>query len=192
MDLRSVCIFAGSSPGALGDYAQAARSLGRLLARRQVRVVYGGGAVGLMGEVAGAALQAGGEVIGVIPKFLVDREVAKADLSRLEVVDTMHQRKLRMFDLSDAFVALPGGLGTLEETFEMLTWAQLGRHRKACGLLNVAGYYDGLLQFLDHSVTQRFVRAAHRGLLQVGEDPEALLDAMAAAPPDIIDKWLDR
>ncbi len=154
--------------------------------------MYGGGAVGLMGELASAVLEAGGEVVGVIPQFLVDREVAKQDLSRLEIVDTMHQRKLRMYDLADAFVALPGGLGTLEETFEMLTWAQLGRHRKPCGLLNVAGYYDGLLQFLEHSVTQRFVRTEHRGLLQVGDDPAGLLDDMAAIQPDIIDKWLDR
>ncbi len=192
MSLRSVCVFAGSSPGSDSDYAAAARHLGSLLAQRRIRAVYGGGAVGLMGELASAVLEAGGEVVGVIPQFLVDREVAKQDLSRLEIVDTMHQRKLRMYDLADAFVALPGGLGTLEETFEMLTWAQLGRHRKPCGLLNVAGYYDGLLQFLEHSVTQRFVRTEHRGLLQVGDDPAGLLDDMAAIQPDIIDKWLDR
>lgn len=190
MGFSAVCVFAGSRAGKLGDYTEAARQLGELLAREEIGIVYGGGAVGLMGELAAAALAAGGQVTGVIPQFLVDREVARHDLTVLEVVDTMHTRKRRMFELSDGFIALPGGLGTLEELFEMLTWAQLGRHDKPCGLLNIAGYYDGLREFVDHSIDHGFVRPEHRALLQIGEQPVQLLQQMRSATMAApVDKW---
>lgn len=190
--ISSVCVFAGSSPGARPDYAVAARQLGSALARRGLALVYGGGAVGLMGALADAALADGGRVTGVIPQFLLDREIAKRDASELIVVDSMHERKLRMFELADAFVAVPGGLGTLEELFEMLTWAQLGRHAKPCALLNVAGYYDSLLSFLETSVEERFVRDSHRALLSVAADVPTLLNNLKQSRPPNADKWIDR
>ena len=181
--LSRVCVFTGSSPGALDAYANAARALACVLLSRQQTLVYGGAKVGLMGVLADAVLQGGGKVIGVIPAHLEAKEVAHQGLTDLRVVGSMHERKAVMADLSDGVIALPGGLGTLEELFEMLTWAQLGLHRKPCGVLNVAGYFDRLLAFLDHAVTQRFMSEPHRGLLLADHDPAALLDRMAAYEP---------
>lgn len=181
MTLASICVFAGSRAGTLPDYSVATRALGLLLAQQNIGVVYGGGAIGLMGVLASSVLEAGGHITGVIPQFLVDREQANHQLSQLEVVDTMHTRKRRMFELADGFIAMPGGLGTLEELFEMLTWAQLGRHRKPCGLLNVAGYYDGLQAFLEHSIEHGFVHRAHRHLLSVDTDSARLLQQLQVA-----------
>jgi uncharacterized protein (TIGR00730 family) len=181
---KSICVFAGSSPGASPLFAEVARALGRELALRGCGLVYGGGNVGLMGVVADAALAAGGHVTGVIPEFLVERELAHRGLSRLEVVRSMHERKDTMAQLSDGFVALPGGFGTLEELFEVVTWALLGLHEKPCGLINVGGYYDSLLAFLDGAVSAQFVKAAQRSMLIAGGDVRALLDrfdALAAA-----------
>ena len=191
MSVGSVCVFCGSSPGRRPDYAAAAEQLGRALALSGRRVVYGGGNVGLMGVLADAALAHGGEVTGVIPRHLVEREVAHSGLSDLRIVDSMHQRKQAMADLSDAFIILPGGLGTLEEFFEIWTWGQLGLHRKPYGLLNVAGYFDPLLAFLDHAVEERFVSTDHRALLRVADDPDALVNALERYVPPPSPKWLD-
>jgi uncharacterized protein (TIGR00730 family) len=177
--LARVCVFCGSSPGAHPIYVQAARHLGRILARRGLALVYGGARVGTMGQLAQAALDANGHVIGVIPRALVEREVAHTGLPDLRVVDSMHERKALMADLSDAFIALPGGLGTIEEFFEVLCWSQLGLHTKPCGLLNVDGYYDQLSAFLDHTVDQQFVRPSHRDLVLVEQDAENLLHAFS-------------
>jgi len=181
--VKRICVFCGSSPGARPEYVQAARCLGETLARRGLTLVYGGAKVGTMGQVARATLAAGGEVIGVIPRALVEMKVAYADLPDLRVVDSMHERKALMAALADAFIALPGGLGTIDEFFEALTWAQLGMHAKPCGLLNVCGYYDRLVDFLDHTVEQQFVQAAHRHMVLIADDPETLLDAFAAYQP---------
>jgi len=162
--------------------------LGQALAERHLELVYGGGGVGLMGEVADAVLAAGGHATGIIPKFFAER-VSHRGLTQLHVVDSMHQRKAMMFDLADGFIALPGGLGTLEELAELLTWAQLGLHRKPCGLLNANGYFDRLLSFLDHAVTQGFVKPEHRGLLLVSSDPADLLAQFANFRAPSIDKW---
>jgi uncharacterized protein (TIGR00730 family) len=175
--VQHVCVFCGSSPGARPIYVQAARHLGQTLARRGLTLVYGGAKVGTMGQLAQAALNAGGHVIGVIPRALVEMEVAHTGLPELRVVESMHERKALMADLADAFIALPGGLGTIEEFFEVLCWSQLGLHVKPCGLLNVGGYYDRLTSFLDHSVEEQFVRATHRDLVLVEQDTDALLEA---------------
>jgi uncharacterized protein (TIGR00730 family) len=167
----SVCVFCGSSPGAHPDYEAAARALGAGLADAGAQVVYGGASVGLMGALADAALAAGGEVVGVIPQSLVDREVAHPGLTALHVVGTLHERKARMAELSDAFVALPGGAGTLEELFEIYTWGQLGLHAKPLALVNVRGYFDGLLAFLDHAMAEGFLPAEHRARLTVADGP---------------------
>jgi len=190
--MKSVCVFCGSSPGAEPDYLRAADAVGQAVARRGLTLLYGGASVGVMGGVANAALAIGGRVIGVIPEALVSREVAHSGLPELKVVGSMHQRKAMMGDLSDGFIALPGGIGTLEEFFEVLTWAQLGIHRKPCGLLNVAGYYDRLLDFIDYAVSQGFVTPEQRGLVLVEEDPEALLDQMDAYRPPVREKRMDR
>jgi len=174
------------------EYAAAAEALGRELAERGWRAVYGGAGIGLMAKVADAALAAGGEVIGVIPQHLVDSEVAHRGLSELRVTGSMHERKATMAELSDGFVALPGGLGTLEEFAEILTWSQLGLQSKPCGLLDVAGYYGLLLAFFDHTVTERFVRAEHRAMVLADTDPRRLLDAMQRWTPPAVGKWLDR
>ncbi|MCY1280357.1 LOG family protein YvdD [compost metagenome] len=192
MTLRSICVFCGASPGAKPIYRETAALLGHTLAERGITLVYGGGAVGLMGTVADAALAAGGEVIGVIPQSLMDAEIGHKGLTRLEVVDGMHARKARMAELSDAFIALPGGLGTLEELFEVWTWGQLGYHSKPLGLLEVNSFYDKLTDFLDHLVEERFVRDQHRGMLQVGGHPEILLDRLEAWRPSSAPKWVDR
>lgn len=192
MSLRSICVFCGASPGATPIYQEAAEALGRHLAERGIRLVYGGGAVGLMGMVADAALAAGGEVIGIIPQSLKDAEIGHKSLTRLEVVDGMHARKARMAELSDAFIALPGGLGTLEELFEVWTWGQLGYHGKPLGLLEVNGFYEPLLTFLDHLVQERFVRPQHREMLQRAGTPAELVDALLAWTPSAAPKWVDR
>jgi uncharacterized protein (TIGR00730 family) len=187
-----LCVFCGSSPGARPEYLAAAHALGRLLAERGIGVVYGGASVGLMGAVADAALAAGGHVTGVIPRVLEAREIAHPGLSDLRVVASMHERKALMSDLSDGFVALPGGLGTLEELFEVWTWAQLGMHAKPCAVLDVAGYYAPLLAFLDHGVRERFVRAPHRAMLLVDDEPARLLDRLAAYEPPTVRQWIGR
>lgn len=179
MSLRSICVFCGASTGNNPIYREAAEQLGRELAARGVRLVYGGGAVGLMGVVADAAMAAGGEVIGIIPQSLQTSEIGHSGLTRLEVVDGMHARKARMAELSDAFIALPGGLGTLEELFEVWTWGQLGYHAKPLGLLEVNGFYSKLSGFLDHLVTEGFVRPPHRAMLQRSESPAELLELLS-------------
>ncbi len=176
--MRRLAVYCGSRSGHAPEHGQVARALGRAMARRGVGLVYGAAQIGLMGTIADAVLAADGEVIGVIPEALMDAEVAHHQLTRLEVVADMHVRKARMIELADAMVALPGGLGTLEELFEALTWLQLRFHSKPCALLNVAGYYDHLLQFLDGAVADGCVAAKHRGLLKVHQDPERLLDEL--------------
>jgi uncharacterized protein (TIGR00730 family) len=189
--MRRVCVYAGSNPGTDPAYAEAARSLATLLAERSIGLVYGGGKVGLMGVLADTALAAGGEVIGVMPQALIDREIGHPGLTELKVVASMHERKARMAELADAFVAVPGGIGTLEELVEVYTWSQLGIHDKACGLLNVNGYYDGLVAFLDHAVEAGFLRAQHRAVLTVAADARELLGRLAAFEPPRIGKWLE-
>jgi uncharacterized protein (TIGR00730 family) len=181
--MKRVCVFCGSSAGLRADYTQAAEALAAAMTQRRLGLVYGGGNVGLMGKIADAMLKSGGEVIGVIPQSLVAREVAHRGLTELRVVDTMHQRKAMMSELSDAFIAMPGGFGTLEEFFEILTWSQLGLHRKPSGLLNVSGYYDRLLGMLDHAVTERFVRPSHRELAIADTDADRLLQRLADFRP---------
>lgn len=189
---RRICVFAGSNPGRKAEYQSAAVHLGRELNARGYGLVYGGSRVGLMGILADAVLGEGGEVIGVIPQGLVDKEVAYDALPRLEVVSSMHERKKRMFDLSEGFIALPGGLGTLEEFFEVLTWAQLGMHGKPCGLLNAGGYFDSLLHFLDRTVEEGFVVGAHRDIVLVEDSPAALLDRFAGYEAPTVEKWVGR
>jgi hypothetical protein len=190
--MKSVCIFCGSNKGLRPAYAEAAQQMGEALALRGIGLVYGGGNVGLMGIVADAALAAGGEVIGVIPKALVAKELAHTGLTDLRVVGSMHERKALMAELSDAFVALPGGYGTFEEFCEVLTWAQLGLHRKPCGLLNVEGYYDHLIALFDHALGEEFLRPQHRSLVLEEQEPMLLLDRLAGYQPLLVDKWIDR
>jgi uncharacterized protein (TIGR00730 family) len=191
--LAAVCVFSGSNPGARPAYLEAATDLGTRLATGGQRLVYGGARVGLMGAVADAALAAGGEVVGVIPQHLVDREVAHDGLTELHVTASMHERKALMADLADGFVALPGGLGTLEELAEVLTWSQLGLQSKPCGLLDVADFFAPLLAFLDHTVTERFVAPQHRALVLSAPDAASLLDLLAGwEPTPAGEKWLDR
>jgi uncharacterized protein (TIGR00730 family) len=192
MTIRRVCVFCGSSPGQHPDYARAAREVGTLLARASIGLVYGGGKTGLMGEVADAALGAGGEVIGVIPGHLEAREVAHTGLSDLRVVTTMHERKAMMADLADGFVGLPGGLGTMEEFFEVATWSQLGIHAKPAALLNVRGYYDHVVRFLDHAVDEGFLRVEHRALVAICHETGTILAALRSFQPTLAEKWLDR
>jgi len=188
--LARLCVFCGSSPGDSPAYADAARALARAMVRRRVGLVYGGASVGVMGALADAVLAAGGEAVGVIPRGLVAREVAHPRLTELHVVDTMHERKRRMADLADGFVALPGGLGTLEELFEVWTWALLGIHAKPVALLDVARYWAPLLAFLDGAVARGFVREAQRALALVDDDAERLLDRLAAFEPPAVPRWL--
>jgi uncharacterized protein (TIGR00730 family) len=190
-DIRRVAVFCGSNPGARPEYMAAARSLGRLLAQRGIGVVYGGSNVGLMSALAEEMMDELGDIIGVIPRMLVEREVANTALTDLRIVATMHERKALMAELADAFIALPGGIGTLEEFFETWTWAQLGMHTKPCGLLNVAGYFDPLLAFLDRAVSERFVRDVHRQMLVVDSDPSALLARFEAYDPPQVVKWIN-
>jgi uncharacterized protein (TIGR00730 family) len=190
--MRRVCVFAGSSAGVRSEYATAAAAVGRALHAQGIELVYGGAHVGLMGVVADATLAAGGRATGVIPEALVSKELAHAGLSDLRVVSSMHERKALMSDLSDGFIALPGGWGTWEELFEVLTWAQLGLHRKPCGLLNVGGYFDGLLAFLAHSVAEGFVRPQHASMLLVADTPETLLARITTYRPPLVEKWIER
>ena len=192
MRLEAVCVFCGTSAGNRSAYADAARALGTLLTARATRLVYGGGDIGLMKIVADAALAAGGEVIGVIPQTLADREVAHAGLTKLHVVQTMYERKQMMNDLSDGFIALPGGLGTLEEFFEVLSWGQLGMHAKPCGILDVDGYYEPLLALLDRAVDDGLLKVENRAMLIYETDAERLLDRMAAYEPPTVTKWIGR
>ena len=189
--IRRLAVFCGSNPGARPDYVEGARAFGHLLAQRGIGVVYGGSSVGLMSAVAEAVLDELGDIIGVIPKMLVEREVAHKTLSDLRIVGSMHERKALMAELSDGFVALPGGIGTLEEFFEVWTWAQLGMHDKPCGLLNIAGYFDPLLEFLDRAVTEKFVREVHRSMVIVESDPRALLSKFEAYEPPRVVKWIN-
>ncbi len=188
--LRRICVYCGSNPGKLQDYVEAARALGEAMASRGIALVYGGASVGVMGAVADAALAEGAEVIGVIPESLATREVAHAGLSKLHVVHSMHERKSLMADLSDGFIALPGGWGTFEEIFEALTWAQLGFHAKPCGLLNVRGYFDHLAAFLEHAIEQQFVKDAYRPMITLESDADSLLDSFAAYKAPVVKKWI--
>ena len=189
--MRSLCVYCGSNTGARPAYAERAVALGTRMARDGIRLVYGGGNIGLMGTVADAVLAAGGEVVGVIPKQLVDMEVAHLGLTELEVVGSMHERKLRMFDLADGFVALPGGFGTLEEIVEMLTWRQLGISGKPCAFLDTEGYYQPLIAMMDRMVEERFLHAGQRQDMWTGEDVDAMLDWMRGYQPAQASKWLD-
>ena len=190
--MKAVCVYCGSNAGSRPSYAARAAALGTRLAQEKLALVYGGGNVGLMGIVADAALAAGGEVVGVIPAQLVDWEVAHRGLSRLEVVANMHERKARMFDLSDAFVALPGGFGTLDEMFEMLTWRQLGLGDKPCAFLDIDDFYAPLLAMMDRMVAERFLHPDQRHDLWHGDDIDVLFAWMHAYVPVHADKWLDR
>jgi len=190
--MKRVCVFCGSSLGNNRAYVDYAEALGRLLAARNIALVYGGGHVGLMGIVADAILAAGGEAIGVIPQALADREIAHAGLTDLRVVDSMHTRKALMADLSDAFIAMPGGVGTFEEIFEAITWTQLGVHRKPCGFLNVAAFYTPLIAFIDQAVGEGFIKPVHRKMIVVDDNPERLLDTLADTILPDVPKWIRR
>ncbi len=185
-----ICVFCGSSPGLRPDYVEAARELARSLVAAGIALLYGGAEVGVMGVLADTALEAGGNVTGVIPQSLVDREVAHRGLTKLHVVDTMHERKALMAELSDGFIALPGGLGTLEELFEALTWGQLGIHSKPCGLLNTCDYYKELLSFLDHAVSEQFIKPSHRAMVMAAESPRELLRQFERYKAPLGAKWL--
>lgn len=191
VSLRHLCVYCGSSFGARDAYRDAATALGTLVAQRGIGLVYGGGRVGLMGAVADAALAAGGRVTGVIPRALMDRELGHAGVQDLRVVADMHERKMTMAGLADAFVAMPGGWGTIEELTEMLTWLQLGIHRKPIGLLNVDGYFDPLLAFAERMVDERFVRPEQRSMMVVATTADAVVDRLSAPPPAPVDKWFE-
>ena len=185
MPLTRLCVFCGTNPGARPDYGDAARELGRLLAEREIELVYGGASVGIMGELADAVHENGGHVTGIIPQQLIKKEEAHTGIPDLIVVASMHQRKSQMADMADGFIALPGGIGTLEGFLEILTWGQLGIHAKPCGLLNVAGYFDPFVEFLDGAVREGFLTAEHRELILIDRDPAALLDQLQQyAPPE--------
>ncbi|MBM4208452.1 MAG: TIGR00730 family Rossman fold protein [Gammaproteobacteria bacterium] len=190
--INSICIYCGSSSGRREAYAESAYAIAAALTRRDISLVYGGASIGIMGQVADRVLQLGGKVIGVIPKALAHKEVAHENLTELHITQSMHERKLRMTELADGFIALPGGIGTLEELFEIWTWAQLGFHDKPCGLLNVAGYYDSLIQFLDHVQAEQFVRPQHRDILMVESESDALLDRFTHYQPPEIKRWVSR
>ncbi|MFL5467077.1 MAG: TIGR00730 family Rossman fold protein [Gemmatimonadaceae bacterium] len=189
--MRRLAIFCGSNSGSRPEYVEGAKSLARLLSARGIGIVYGGSSVGLMAALADAMLDEMGDVIGVIPRMLVEREVANKTLTDLRIVDSMHARKAMMAELADGFVALPGGIGTLEEFFEIWTWGQLGMHEKPCGLLNIAGYFDPLLAFLDRAVEEKFVRDTHRAMVVVESDPRALLARFEAYEPPRVVKWIN-
>lgn len=189
--MKSVCIYCASSPGARPEYAAAAEELARALAARDITIVYGGSSKGIMGRMADAALAAGGRVIGVLPESLIEKEVGHDGLQELHIVASMHERKAMMAALAEGFIALPGGFGTLEEIIETITWAQLGFHTKPCGLLNVAGYFDALRQFMTHAVNEGFIRREHLDILQVAESADALLAKLASYRAPTIGKWRD-
>ena len=186
--INRICVFCGSSPGRQPVYRQAAVRLGSLLAERNITLVYGGGKVGLMGEIANSVMRSGGKVIGIIPRLLFEREVASKDITELRVVESMHDRKAAMAEMADAFIALPGGLGTLEELAEILTWAQLSLHTKPCGLLNVADYYTPLALLYDHMVKEQFVHEDHRAMILIEQEPAALLARFDSYQPPRADK----
>lgn len=188
--MKTICVYCGSSPGLLPDYRESARRLGFELAARGLGLVYGGASVGVMGAVADAVLERGGKVTGVIPRSLATREVSHTGLDELFVVASMHERKAKMAGLSDGFIALPGGWGTIEEIFEMLTWAQLGFHEKPCGLLNVASYYDSLFAFLESAIEQRFVKEEYRPMMMMDDSPGALLDRFSLYRAPKVKKWI--
>ena len=190
--IKNICVYCGSSFGRVDDYGQAANALAQALVRKNIGLVYGGASIGIMGKVADEVLALGGEVLGVIPKALAHKEVAHHHLTQLRVTESMHERKMLMAELSDGFIALPGGIGTCEERFEIWTWAQLGFHHKPIGLLNISGYYDHLIQFLDHVLAEQFVKQETRDLLMVESDPDVLLDRFInyQAPPVI--EWLSK
>jgi uncharacterized protein (TIGR00730 family) len=190
--MKRLCVYCGSRPGSQPDYTEAAKRLARALVRRNIEVVYGGASVGTMGVLANAVLAEGGHVIGIIPQAILGREVVHRGLSDLRVVTSMHERKTLMAELSDGFIALPGGLGTLDEVFEILTWGQLGLHQKPCGLLNIRDYYRGLIDFLDHAVAEKFIADVHRAMLLVEEEPERLLDRFERYQAPTVAKWVDR
>ena len=189
--MKRLCVFCGSSPGSSPDYADAARLLAETLVRQDLSLVFGGSSKGIMGVLADRMQALGGDVIGVIPQSLKDKEVAHEGLTDLRVVDSMHDRKSLMAVLSDGFIAMPGGVGTLEEIIEMLTWAQLQFHEKPCGLLNTNGYFNQLLAFLDHAVDEGFVRQAHRDMLCVDSDPGLLLEKFRRYDAPVVEKWTD-
>src|SRR5687767_7589537 len=190
--MRRVCVFCGSSVGNQPAYAEAAQAMGAVLAKRGIGLVYGGGNVGLMGVVADAVMAHGGEAIGVIPQSLADREIAHGGITQLHVVDSMHTRKAVMAELADAFVAMPGGVGTFEEFFEVVTWTQLGLHRKPCGLFNVSNFYAPLAAFIDQAVAEGFIRPVHRAAIVVDSDPVRLLDTLGTIQLPSVPKWIDR
>ena len=190
--MKRLCVYCGSSSGRQPVYAQVARQLARAMVNRNIDLVYGGASVGIMGEIANAVLEEGGDVIGIIPKGLFKKEVAHTGVTELREVDSMHERKSLMADLSDGFIALPGGFGTIEEIFEIITWSQLGMHRKPCGLLNVCHYYDKLIGFLDHAVTEQFIKAAHHSTILVDECPDALLGKFEVYEAPKTVKLIDR
>lgn len=188
--MKKICVYCGSNPGEAPEYLDYAAMLAETLVKRGLGLVYGGASVGLMGKIADTVMANGGEVIGVMPQFLADKELSHPGLTELKIVGSMHERKTIMADIADGFIALPGGLGTLEELFEVLTWAQLGFHQKPCALLNVKGYYDHLTQFLDHAVGQAFIKDEHRKMLLIEENPDKLLDLMTAYKPRALGKWV--
>src|SRR5262249_23248571 len=190
--MTRISIFCGSNTGFRTAYADAARAMGQALIRRGIGLVYGGGCVGLMGTIADAVMKGGGEVIGVIPDALVERELAHGDISQLIIVRSMHDRKAKMAELSDAFIAMPGGYGTFEEFCEIITWAQLGLHRKPCGILNVEGYYDPLLALFDRAVPEGFLRPTNRQLVIEESDPDRLLGTLGSYTPPRIETWIGR
>ena len=190
--MKNITVFCGSNSGFRTEYAEAARTLARIFARNNIRLIYGGGNVGLMGIIADELMRAGGEVIGIIPDSLDKKEVGHRGITDLRVVGSMHERKALMAELADGFIAMPGGIGTFEEFFEILTWAQLGFHEKPCAILNIAGYYDGLLALCDNAVTEGFLRPAHRQLILEDSNPEFLLEKMRNLKPLPVEKWIDR
>ncbi len=190
--MKNVCVYCGSSSGGVADYALAARQLAKAMASKGIGLVYGGASVGIMGKIADSVLEEGGNVIGIIPKGLFRKEVAHTGITELREVSSMHERKSLMADLSDGFIALPGGLGTLEEIFEIITWSQLGMHQKPCGLLNVCHYYDKLIGFLDHAVSEQFIKTTHRSTILIDECPDALLEKFEVYKAPETAKWIDR
>ena len=190
--MKRICVFTGSSPGARQEYAEAAKNLGKLLVNENIQLVYGGGDVGLMGIVANTVMQEGGEAIGVIPEFLARKEIANNELTELHVVDSMHERKALMSELSDGFIAMPGGIGTFEELFEIMTWRQLGVQVKPCAVFNVCNYYAALTEQLDHAVAEKFLKPMHRDMLIVSENPVEIIQKMRAQPAEYQDKWVEK
>jgi uncharacterized protein (TIGR00730 family) len=190
--IKSICVYCGSSPGRLEAYSQAANLLAESLVSQNIQLIYGGASIGIMGMVADRVLEIGGQVIGVIPQALSHKEVAHPNLTELHITRTMHERKMLMAELADGFIALPGGIGTLEELFEIWTWAQLGIHNKPLGLLNVAGYYDDLIRFLDHVTEQQFFKPRHRQMLMVESDPEQLLKRFLSYQHSLVEPWLGK